>query len=521
MADDTYSRGYRNDPYDRGGTGAPSPATDPLTELARLIGQSDPFAVDGNRRPDPYDPNAVDPHAQPTDWQADPAHQHPQHYGDDAHDDRYGGAPEQPQYAGNGYAGADAYAAHPNDQAYAAEPQHGAGYAEPQHDAGYDARGYVGQQPYHQDPPPYQQSQPPYYGPNGAGQQAQDLRGQDLRGYDQQQPQASAPEGYPAAPYFGAGQQGQDEEYYDDAPAPARRGWLVTAAALIGLAVIGTAGAFAYRAVFTPGSPSIITRDVQPNKIVPVTANNDNGSSKQIDRLAAGGQNERLAPPPEQPISIPDPVRTAPPAVAGPPMAPAVPNQPGPPADTAGPTPMAPGNGGNPRKIRTVTIKSDQGPADTVAPRPAARAVAPNQPAQPARIAAPAPPPPSPNAPLSLAPQGLSNAPAPPAAHAAAPPVHTTALAPPAPVAEGGGGSGYFVQVSAQKSQEEARSSFRSMQSRYASVLGGHNPVFRRKDLGSKGVFYGAQVGPFSREGAVQLCESLKSAGGSCMIQRN
>src|SRR5476651_545672 len=99
MADDTYSRGNRNDPYDRGGTGASGPPTDPLTELARLIGQSDPFAVDGNRRPDPH---AVDPHAQPTDWQADPAHQHPQHYGDDAHDDRYAAAPEQPQYAGNG-----------------------------------------------------------------------------------------------------------------------------------------------------------------------------------------------------------------------------------------------------------------------------------------------------------------------------------------------------------------------------------------------------------------------------------
>ena len=33
--------------------------------------------------------------------------------------------------------------------------------------------------------------------------------------------------------------------------------------------------------------------------------------------------------------------------------------------------------------------------------------------------------------------------------------------------------------------------------------------------------FYGAQVGPLSREGATQLCESLKSAGGSCIIQRN
>jgi hypothetical protein len=34
-------------------------------------------------------------------------------------------------------------------------------------------------------------------------------------------------------------------------------------------------------------------------------------------------------------------------------------------------------------------------------------------------------------------------------------------------------------------------------------------------------VFYGAQVGPFSREAAAKLCEDLKAAGQSCMIQKN
>ena len=43
----------------------------------------------------------------------------------------------------------------------------------------------------------------------------------------------------------------------------------------------------------------------------------------------------------------------------------------------------------------------------------------------------------------------------------------------------------------------------------------------KRKDLGSRGVYYGAQVGPFtSRSAAVQLCESLKAAGGTCLVQR-
>ena len=54
---------------------------------------------------------------------------------------------------------------------------------------------------------------------------------------------------------------------------------------------------------------------------------------------------------------------------------------------------------------------------------------------------------------------------------------------------------------------------------RHAALLGGQQPVIRRKDLGSRGIFYGAQVGPFSREAAVNLCQDLKAAGRSCMVQ--
>jgi hypothetical protein len=158
-----------------------------------------------------------------------------------------------------------------------------------------------------------------------------------------------------------------------------------------------------------------------------------------------------------------------------------------------------------------VTIKSDQSAPDTVstphtAPPSRTTAAAPT-----ARNMAPAE-----NAPLSLTPQAVGTA--------TTSPSRTMALAAPSTtpaVERHAGGGGYFVQVSAHKSQEEAKASFHSMQSRYASVLGGKTPVFRRKDLGSKGVFYGAQVGPLSHEAAIRLCEDLKSAGGSCMVQRN
>lgn len=83
-------------------------------------------------------------------------------------------------------------------------------------------------------------------------------------------------------------------------------------------------------------------------------------------------------------------------------------------------------------------------------------------------------------------------------------------------------GGGYAVQVSSQRSESEAQAAYRSLQARYPSQLGGRHAVFRRADLGAKGVYYRALVGPFaSGEQAVSLCRSLKAAGGSCIIQRD
>ena len=62
----------------------------------------------------------------------------------------------------------------------------------------------------------------------------------------------------------------------------------------------------------------------------------------------------------------------------------------------------------------------------------------------------------------------------------------------------------------------------RRMQSRYASVIGGQNAIVKRVDLGAKGIYYRAMVGPFgSSEEANRVCSELKAAGGSCFIQRN
>ena len=90
----------------------------------------------------------------------------------------------------------------------------------------------------------------------------------------------------------------------------------------------------------------------------------------------------------------------------------------------------------------------------------------------------------------------------------------------PAPAKTAPAAGGWIVQLSAQKSEAEAQTSFRSAQAKYPA-LAGQEPLIRKKDYGEKGVFYATQVGPFpQREEANKLCETLKGAGGTCFIQK-
>ncbi len=80
---------------------------------------------------------------------------------------------------------------------------------------------------------------------------------------------------------------------------------------------------------------------------------------------------------------------------------------------------------------------------------------------------------------------------------------------------------GFVVQVSSQRSEADAQAAFRTLQAKYP-VLSGRELLIRRKDLGERGVFFAAQVGPFGvRSEADQLCETLKTAGGACFVQKN
>jgi len=507
MADDHNQRAYRAADASARGTGAGSSSSgatsgnDPLAELARLIGQTDPFAE--------YGRNNGGHHAAPA----------------------AGGQPgsswpgETPGYAAPP-------AASPNQTSYA------------------DQAAYADQAPY-----PEQAAYPdqPYGNGRFGGRQAYGsptapAAPSELYPVDAHAPGYASAGGYPAA-YANGQAPGYDDafppsqeplhdihqqfgpapsdDYYDDVAPSRRRISVMAIAGVFALAVIGTAGALGYRAVFGPSSapatPPVIKAEATPSKVVPATASKEPG--KATDRVG-NGPIERLLSREEQPV----PVTTTPNQPSG---NAAFPSNGGAPA-------MGSGVVGEPKKIRTIPIRPDQadgGAGMNTVPEPSpgqppvrvvnaapvtevpAR-VAPAAPARPpAPQAVPAAPqaapvqqtaPPS-NAPLSLNPNAAPARPARVAAQTPAAPVATAST----------GGGGYSVQVSAQRSEAEAQSAFQSLQGRYPSQLGGRSPFIKRVDLGDKGVFYRAMVVVGSSGEASELCSSLKAAGGSCIVQRN
>jgi cell division protein FtsN len=195
---------------------------------------------------------------------------------------------------------------------------------------------------------------------------------------------------------------------------------------------------------------------------------------------------------------------------------------PPPPAPAAPPAPPAAAGSTEPKKIHTLTIRTNQPAATNIDPAAQSAAPAARAPASTAPRTAPAPKP-SANAPLSLVPGSQSSAaPAPTRTQVArAEPANAPLETTPSAATPAHAGS-YSVQVSSQRSEAEAESSFKELQAKYPGQLGSHHANIRRADLGEKGTFYRAMVGPFgSAEAAASMCSSLKAAGGSCIVQRN
>ena len=506
MADRYQQRPYpADDGYDRGDDqhGSGRTESDPLAELARLIGQTDPFANVGGRANQPVQPRPVQredyyppeesdnaPPAGPPPWMQRAARQEapPQDYSQE-YDDQPAQDYPSTEHPLRRYA-----AQHPEAAQYDRAPS----FAEVD-------------QPL--DPSRYDDA----------------LYGQIADGQHGQHDPAYSDDAY-------AYQDGYDDGAEE--PEPKRRGGLATVAVVLALAVIGTGGAFAYRTYLgspRSGEPPIIKADTSPTKMMPAPTD---PNAKVPDRLASGDGTEKIVPREEAPVDVNANTKAGP-RMVFPPL-----NQnanPPSPASVAPNTPLPPNAGitmpnNQPRPIKTFTVRGDQPdsaavPVSTAAPA-AAPAPAATRPAAPARAAAVPRTPPatananaSANAPLSLSPQATQEPVQP--APAAAPESRThmannapTQIAPASAAAPSSGG--YLVQVSSQKNEGDAQASYRVLQSKFPGVLGSHSAVIKRADLGDKGIYYRAMVGPFgSSEEASQFCGSLKSAGGQCVIQRN
>ncbi len=325
MADRYQDRPFpADDGYDRGGEPHAPARTenDPLAELARLIGQTDPFAM--GRANQPVQPRSEREYYQPPEPVAD--------------DEPPAGPPPWMRRA--------------TPQAAPPAPQDD--YEQDYPSAVHPLHRYAA--PLAAPEPEYQQS--PSYA--DAGQEPDPSRYDDAL-YGQLdhggQPAQHDP-AYADDPY--AYQDGYD----DVAEEPVKkRGGMMTVAVVLVLAVVGTGAALAYRTFAgspRSGEPPIIKADNSPTKIVPAPSD---GSAKVPDRMATGDGKEKIVPREEAPVDVT--ARTGP-RVVFPPLNP---NSNPPSAASvapAGPFPPVAGNGTlpssgtEPRRIKTLAVRGDQ-----------------------------------------------------------------------------------------------------------------------------------------------------------------
>ncbi|QFU16277.1 SPOR domain-containing protein [Microvirga thermotolerans] len=424
--------------------------SDPLVELARIVGQEDPFqsllANDAPARP-----------------RAAPAA---------ASDGLFAVRPGTGQ-AGASYA-APAHDARAYDTRSYAEPApsaSGQAYAYPAQDAAYDRGGYG------QD----------YYG-DGGDPRADEAYGTDYDAYE--------------------------------APGKTRsRKGLIVVGAVLGAAVIGGGAAFMMggsHAALGGGEPPLIKASNEPIKVQPqnpggVEIPNQN---KQIYERSNQNAETKVVSRAEQPVDVQQAVRMSASEATG---------------ATGGAQPPANGlNLGEPRKVRTVTVRPDGSMAhpEGAGAKPAAVAAAAPAMTMPAAAQPQAAPAPQPK-PAAATPAASTPKPAPvaeaPSEPAAKPQPQRVASAQPAAVpapAEPAASSGGFaVQLGLANSESAAQKVLSGFQKKYPDLEG--QPALIRKAEVNGSTIYRVRVGPMSRDEAATLCSKVQGQGGQCFVAKN
>ncbi len=204
---------------------------------------------------------------------------------------------------------------------------------------------------------------------------------------------------------------------------------------------------------------------------------------------------------------------------------------------------------GEPKKIRTVTVRPDGTlveentvaagspvPNSAAIPRaaPSMVTIQPPMPAQPVAPTAPvgaqpaSPPAPqataSTNAVRMMPPtrphtaEAATPQPAAPPSARSTPPAPATAV--PVEPAEREPTGDYGVQFSAPASEVEARNAIVALKRSYASILDGRTLATQKAENNGRTIFRVRAVG-LSREEAISICEKIKASGGQCFVARN
>ncbi|MGJ3264632.1 MAG: SPOR domain-containing protein [Salinarimonas sp.] len=491
------------------------PKADPLAELARIVGQDDPFSA-------MLDEDAARAGARP--------------------------APAAPQ------------ARRPDPE----DPR-----------AAYAARGFSVDDP-RVDPRRDPRDDPDGYDDPGYDDPAYDEAWDEPAAWDEDHP-ADAAAHDDASDWAGGTYDDELDEEEPRRRGPGRKS-MVTAAALIVVAAVGVGTAlwFAGSVEQAPSEPPLIAADSEPARVAPADPGGveipnqdtalldarDSGEARVVDReeqpvdiagltggdeRAAGREAPRVVLPqpggaPAQAPAADDPIGRAlgedgiagldaglqPPLVSSPAVAAL----------------------GEPRRVRTVTVRPDgtivaptglEPPASRVAAAPEAPAVPPPlEPiapvAQPAAddlpppaaddlpsaavpapiIAAPPLPPPAPareSLPVATQPARPA-APSGPLQLSALPQVSAPAAQPAAPT------GGYAVQLAIRGSEDSARAAFAQLQGQYSGIIGDGQPIIRQAVVNGNTI-YRVRVGPYSLERANQACDQIKAAQGDCFVAAN